>query len=374
MSTTTRHTWAEIDLSAIKHNIIQAKNRVGNDVRVMAVVKANAYGHGAKCVAKAALEAGAGYLGVAIPEEGDTLRTAGIDSPILVLAEPSLNSISIVVSKDLSATVCSTRISEALSKAAVDLGKTIKVHIKVDTGMNRIGLAPEAVPGFIDEISRLPGLKIEGIFTHFAEADNLRSAYTDYQLERFRSLIKILEDKDLCPQIKHAANSAGVYLHPFAHFDMVRIGISMYGLHPCPETKEIVDLKPALSLKSRLSFIKEVEEGVGISYNRTYKTRQKTIIATIPIGYGDGYSRLLSNKSEVLIGGKRVKAVGNICMDQFMVDVGSQNGIVNDEEVVIIGKQGNEEITVDELAKLLGTINYEIVCMINARVPREYKT
>jgi alanine racemase len=370
---TTRQTWAEIDLSAIKHNVIQAKKKVGDNVRVMAVVKANGYGHGAERVAKAALEAGAEYLGVAIPEEGDALRAAGVSQPILVLAEPSHLSIPIVIKNDLIATVCTNRTAEALSKQAVRQNKQVKIHIKIDTGMSRIGLAPENATEFIQKISRLPGIEIEGIFTHFTEADIVKSGYTAYQLDRFRSLINELEDIGICPRIRHAANSAGVYLHPASHLDMVRIGISIYGLHPSDATKNLVDLKPALSLKARLSFVKRVKGGAGISYNRTYITREDTIIATVPIGYGDGYSRLLSNKASVLVGGQRFKVVGNICMDQLMVDLGLSSAASFDDEAVLIGRQEDKEITVDEIAGLIGTISYEVVCMINARVPRVYK-
>lgn len=368
-----RPLWAEIDLSAIKHNIREARRVVGDDVAIMAVVKANGYGHGAERVAQAAVEAGVSWLGVAIPEEGVVLREAGLTQPVHVLAEANPSATALVVKYDLTATVCSTKTARVLSDEALRQGKTVKAHVKVDTGMNRIGLTPENAPRFLREFGALPGLEIEGIFTHFAEADNAGGDYTSYQLTAFKKLLEQLESEGICPPVKHAANSAGLYLHRDSHLDMVRIGISMYGLHPSEATKGKIDLKPAFSLKARLSFIKEVPCGTGISYGRTHVTACGTKIGTVPGGYGDGYSRLLSNKTHVLIAGRRFPAVGNICMDQFMVDLGADHDAKVDDEVVLIGCQGQEEISADELASILGTINYEIVCMINARVPRVYK-
>ncbi|MDI6716540.1 MAG: alanine racemase [Actinomycetota bacterium] len=368
----TRPLWAEVDLSAIKHNVREAMRVVGKQVAIMAVVKANAYGHGADRVAKAACEAGASVLGVAIPEEGANLRKAGITQPIHVLAESTQAAVPILFENDLTATICSITSAAALSQEAVKRGKAIKAHVKVDTGMNRIGLFPEMVASFIRDVRKMPGIELEGIFTHFAEADNPKSDYTNYQLRRFKAIVEELEKEGICPPVKHAANSAAVYLYPDSYFDMVRIGISMYGLHPSEATKEIANLKPAFSLKARLSFVKEIACGEGVSYSRTYKASCDTKIGTVPAGYGDGYTRLLSNKARVLVGGRSCPAVGNICMDQFMVDLGPASEAKADDEVVLIGRQGNEEITVDELAEILGTINYEILCMINARVPRVY--
>ena len=369
----TRPLRAEIDLSAIKHNFHEAKRAVGENVRVMAVVKANAYGHGLVRVAKAASEAGAASFGVAIPEEGAILREAGIVEQIHVLTEAASEAISLILDNDLTATVFSRGSALALSDEALRRGRVVRVHIKVDTGMNRVGLTPERVPELIREMRSLRGLEIQGIFTHFSEADDPTSDYTAYQISRFKDLIQRLEAEGICPPVKHAANSAGLYLYPDAHFDMVRVGISLYGLHPGDATRRVADLRPALSLKARLSFTKNLARGEGVSYGRTYKAPCDTVIATVPAGYGDGYSRLLSNKAEVLIGGRRYPAVGNICMDQFMVDVGPDSTVKADDEVILIGRQDNEEISADEIASLLGTINYEVVCMINGRVPRVYK-
>lgn len=368
-----RPLWAEIDLSAIKHNIKEARKAVGGRIAIMAVVKANAYGHGAEHIAKAACEAGASCFGVALPEEGVTLRGAGITQPVHILAESAHDAIPLIVENDLTATICSLEFTRALSQEAVRRGKTVRAHVKVDTGMNRIGLFPETVIEFMRNVRDLPGIELEGIFTHFSEADNPNSDYTDRQLERFNNLISDLEKAGICPPIKHAANSAAVYLHPASHFDMVRIGISMYGLHPSDATKGLINLKPALAFKARLSFVKWLACGEGVSYNRTHKATCDTRIGTVPAGYGDGYSRLLSNKGRVLIGGCSYPVVGNICMDQFMVDLGVDSTAKVDDEVVLIGRQNNEEISADELAATLGTINYEVVCMINSRVPRVYK-
>jgi len=368
-----RPLWAEIDLSAVKHNLKEAAKTVGEQVKIMAVVKANAYGHGAERVAKAACEAGACCLGVALPEEGIQLRKAGIEQPILILAESSCDFIPQVLENDLTATLFSIESAKALSDGAVKQGIVAKVHVKVDTGMNRVGLQPEKVPSFMREIRGYPGIDVEGIFTHFSEADNPESDYTDYQLKRFKALIEELAGEGICPPIKHAANSAAVYLHPDSYFDMVRIGISMYGLHPSEATKGLVDLKPALSLKARITFVKDLAHGEGVSYSRTYRATCDTKIGTVPAGYGDGYSRLLSNKAQVIIGGRRYPAVGNICMDQFMVDIGPDTTVKVEDEVVLIGRQGSEEVSADDIAAILGTINYEVVCMINTRVPRVYK-
>ncbi|MBS3909464.1 MAG: alanine racemase [Actinobacteria bacterium] len=369
----TRPLRAEIDLSAIKHNFREAQRVVGENVKVMAVVKANAYGHGLVRAAKAASEVGAASFGVAIPEEGAILREAGIVEQIHVLTEAASEAGPLILDNDLTATVFSRGSARALSDEALRRGRVALVHIKVDTGMNRVGLTPERVPELIREMRSLRGLEIQGIFTHFSEADDPAGDYTAYQMQRFKVLVDALEAEGICPRVKHAANSAGLYLYPDSHFDMVRVGISLYGLHPSEATRGVADLRPALSLKARLSYIKNLARGEGVSYGRTYKAPCDTVIATVPAGYGDGYSRLLSNKAEVLIGGRRYPAVGNICMDQFMVDVGPDSTVKADDDVTLIGRQDNEEITVDEIASLLGTINYEVVCMINGRVPRVYK-
>ncbi|MCL4499620.1 MAG: alanine racemase [Chloroflexi bacterium] len=364
-----RPVWVEVDLAAIRHNIRVAGEAVGDKALVMAVVKADGYGHGAVPVAGAALEAGADWLGVALTEEGVDLRERGIVAPILILSEPTTSAASLVVERDLSATVCSYEIIDALNEEARRQGKMAQVHLKVDTGMNRIGVVADKADAMVDRIRSLSNLQLEGIFTHFAKADDLSSDLTDTQMDRFEEVCARLP-ADVHP-ILHAANSAAAYLNPRTRLDMVRIGIALYGLHPSPATVGKVDLRPAFSLKARPSLIKKVPAGEGVSYGHTRLVSKPTIVITIPVGYGDGYSRRFSNVGDVLIGERRTRIIGNVCMDQFMVEAGSDE-VFEEDEVVLIGAQGDERITADELAELLGTINYEIVCMINKRVPRIY--
>jgi alanine racemase len=367
-----RPVWAEIDLNAIKHNIKTIRGFLKTDTLFMAVVKANAYGHGAKKIAELAVESGVDRLGVALVEEAVELRDAGINIPIHILNEPPVSYSSFISEYNLIPSVCSFSVAKAISESAVKHNKEVKVHIKVDTGMNRLGLFPEEVVSFIRSIEKLPGLKIEGIFTHFAIADQPENNYTLRQLEKFNNLTVELKKENINIPIIHAANSAATILFNQSHYDMVRIGIALYGLHPSGSTKGLVDLRPAISLKARISYIKNILSGDKVSYGLTYTSSEDTTIAVLPLGYADGYTRLLSNKSQVLVNGKRANTVGTICMDQFMVDVGDIGNINVGDEVVLMGNQGIETISSDELAAILGTINYEIVCMISDRVPRIY--
>lgn len=365
-----RPVWAEINLQAIAKNTRLFRKITDLKTLLLAVVKADGYGHGAKMVSSAALKNGADQLGVALAEEGVALREAGITAPIQILGEIPDSAASLVINNNLIPTVCSIRAAEALSKAASQAGIVVKAHVKVDTGMNRLGFFPEEVLPFLKRVRKLPNLEIEGIFTHFAMADRPESLYTIEQFNKFKDLFPSLPDKGK-NLLKHAANSAATILFPETHLDMVRIGISLYGLHASSATKGKAALFPALQLKTKISSVKKLRTGEGVSYGLTYKASRPTKIALLPLGYGDGYTRLLSNKSQVLIRGQRFPVAGTICMDQLLVDVG-QSGIKPGEEAVLIGRQGNEEITVDEIAGILGTINYEVVCMINKRVPRIY--
>ncbi len=373
-----RPVWAEIDLTAITHNTKVLKGHVSPKTMFMAVVKANGYGHGAYRVAEAALAAGADRLGVATVEEAAQLMAAGIDAPIHVLSEapPDPEDSGTIAENGFIATVCRPETANSLSRAAEDIGQDVVVHVKIDTGMNRLGLRdePAAVIAFLEHLHRLPGIKPEGLFTHFAAADDPASDFTARQLDRFMSVVGELNKRDLCPPIKHAANSAAIIGFPESHLDMVRAGIAMYGLDPSPAFAGRADIKPALSLKARISFVKDVPAGEGISYGLTYKTSRDSRIATLPLGYADGYSRLLSNKTDVLVKGKKAINTGTICMDQFMVDVTEVPGAEPGSEAVLIGRDGGLSITADEIASRLGTINYEVVCMISARVPRVYLT
>jgi alanine racemase len=355
---------AEIDLGAIGRNLQRIKKLTSPKTLFMAVVKADGYGHGALQVAKEALASGADRLGVALPEEGVALRKAGIGGPIHILGEMHPSASSLVMEFD---------VADVLGSEARRRGRATRVHVKVDTGMNRLGLPVGEVPNFLKYLQRYPLLKVEGIFTHFACADDPESDFTKKQYQKFKELLTRLEGDGYSFPLKHSANSAATIFHDETHLDMVRIGIALYGLHPSDATKGKIDLEPALSLISAVSQIKRISAGEGASYSLTYKAPKDRRLALLPMGYGDGYTRLLSNKAEVLIGNRRFPVVGNICMDQSLVDIGACRDIKTGDEIVLIGKQGTEEISADELAKILGTINYEITCMINKRVPRKYK-
>lgn len=367
-----RPVWAEINLQSIKDNIWAIQNHVGASVRLMAVVKAEAYGHGAVEVAKAARKVGVRWFGVSLPEEGIALRSAGITEPILVFGPLQVTQVGPVVRHDLTSTVCLEEVVAALSKEAVRQRKTAKVHVKLDTGMGRVGVEPINVVPFVTKIQKLPGVRVEGLFSHFATADEADLSYARLQLDRFNDVIKSLHEAGITIPIKHMANSGAIISLPEAFFDLVRPGIILYGLFPSEQVaREPIGLKPAFSLKTRVTHVKRVPAGTGISYGQIYHTVAETGIATIPIGYADGWSRLLSGKADVLIHGQRFPIVGRICMDQCMVEIGDEQVKVG-EEVVLIGRQGKAEISVEEVATHLGTINYEVICMISDRVPRIY--
>lgn len=365
---------AVIDLDAICHNITEVKRVVGPDVKVMPVIKADGYGHGAVPVAKALNKVGVDAFAVAIIEEGITLRNHGIKQPILILGYTSEYQYSSLIQYEIEPTVFCYEMAQSLSKIAQALGKNAKIHIKVDTGMNRIGFQPtEQSVQIVEKISKLPNIKIQGIFTHFACADESDKTSAAKQKEKFDWFVKELSKKGIEIPLKHVSNSAVIIDLDHYRMDMVRSGIITYGLYPSDEvSKSVLDLRPALTLKTHIIHVKEVEPGEGISYNHTYVTSRKTKIATIPVGYADGYPRLLSSRGRVLIRGQYAPIIGRICMDQFMVDVTDIQGVSVMDEVTLIGKDGDCEIPVEEAAELAGTINYEFVCGIGKRVPRVY--
>lgn len=369
-----RPVWAEVDLGALGHNVGEVRRLVGPKVKIMAVVKANAYGHGAAEVARAAVRSGADWLGVATPEEAFSLREEGVEAPILVLGYVPYTDLEELIRKDVSITVFSLAQAKDASRVAARRGAAVRVHVKIDTGMMRIGFLPgRKTEEEIFQLASLPGVVAEGIFTHFALADAEDKSFTREQLKRFLALVSSLERGGLRIPLRHAANSAAIIDIPETHLDMVRAGIMIYGLFPSPEVSQNkVELRPVMSWKSRIILVKEVGAGTGISYGHTFITARKSLIATVPLGYADGFSRLLSNKACVLVRGRRVPVVGRICMDQFMADVTGVEGVAEGDEVVIFGRQGQEFIGVDELARTLGTINYEVVCMVSSRVPRRY--
>ena len=369
----TRPVWAEVNLDHIKFNLNQVIKNVPEETMVMAVVKADAYGHGVLPVAHAAVEAGADRLAVALPEEGRKLREADFELPIQILGEVLSKQVSILVENDLIPTISKLETVEQLDELANKKGITKKVHVKVDTGMGRIGVFPDNALDFIKEVMSFENIKVEGLMTHFAKADEEDKDYTYNQWDQFQMVIDRLEEENIDIPIKQAANSATIIDLPHMALNMVRPGIMMYGLRPSHEVDQDFKLKPALSWKAQIVYLKEVPPGTGISYGATYITKKKAKIATIPMGYADGYARLLSNKGEVLINGQRAPIRGRVCMDQFMVDVTHIDDVKIGDEVVLIGKQGDAEFSATEMADLIGTINYEITCDITKRVPRIYK-
>jgi len=367
----TRPLEARVDLGNIKHNVAYLKGLLPAECLFMAVVKANAYGHGDVEVSKAALSAGADSLGVALVEEAERLRGAGLSCPVYLLFEPPPEAAGSVLDNNIICAVYTHELAKALSGEAEKRGVTARVQLKVDTGMRRVGVHPGDVAGFARLLAGLPGLSVEGIYTHFAVATEPDDTFTEKQMDLFESAASEAEQLLGRPLLKHAANSAGVLAFPRSHYDMVRVGIAMYGLPPSERFGDVTGLIPALSLVGEISLVKKVGAGEGISYGLTYAPSAEAYIATIPIGYADGFSRILSGRAEVLIDGTRRPVVGTICMDLSMVELGVKP-VSTGNRFVVIGKDGDEEITAEEIAGKLGTINYEVVCMISARVPRIY--
>ncbi|NLW46574.1 MAG: alanine racemase [Firmicutes bacterium] len=367
-----RPVWVDIDLGAIRHNLTEIRRQIGPTVEVMAVVKAEAYGHGAIKVAKTLLQAGANRLGVALTEEGIALREAGITAPILVFSPLQVEQGNMMVKYDLTPTICMLEPAVALSRAAVKAGKVINIHLKIDTGMGRIGVPANEGIIFIKKLQSLPGITLEGLFSHLATADEQDKDYAKYQIKTFNKVIVDLKNEGLLPAKIHLANSAAIIDLPLTHYNMVRPGIMLYGMYPSLEVDlKKVRLKPAFALKTKVVFVKRVASGITISYGRKFTAPKDTTIITIPLGYADGWPRRLMGKAEVLISGKRFPIVGTICMDFCMVDVGDEPVEIG-QEVVLIGSQGTESISVDNIANHLETINYEVTCMISDRVPRRY--
>lgn len=367
--------WSEINLDALAHNVRQLRSVTSPQAELMAIVKANAYGHGAEQVAWTALASGAKRLGVARVSEGIELREAGIAAPILVLGYTVPEEYPLLLKHNLIQTVYNIEIARGLSALASRANKKAPVHIKVDTGMGRLGFFPDS-RGIVDilDIARLPHLELSGIFTHFATADSRDKSYARLQWSKFTGLLDALARAGLTFPCRHAANSAAILEMPETHLDMVRAGIAIYGVWPSKEVaNRRVHLQPVMAVKTRIAHVKEVPADFGVSYGVTYTTSAPTVVATIPAGYADGYSRLLSSKGEVLIRGQRAPVIGRICMDQFMVDVGHLPDVEPGEEVVLLGRQGNAIITADDIADQIGTISYEVLCAINCRrVPRHY--
>ncbi|TRZ95448.1 alanine racemase [bacterium] len=364
-----RPTWAEVDLDNLAYNYRQIKKALAPKIKIMVIVKADAYGHGLVPVSKKLEACGVNYLGVASIDEGIKLREAKVNTPILVLGIMLTNDILPLFNYNLIPTVCTEEYALALNNLARRLGKPMKVHIKIDTGMSRLGVLNRDALSFIRRIHSLKFIHIEGIFTHLACADINRD-FTLYQIRLMDDLIFKLAKAGIKIPLVHTANSIGTTNYKESHFNLVRPGLIIYGLYP----KEGMDikLKPVLSLKTMVVYLKRVPKGQGISYGHTYITKKDTTIVNLPIGYGDGYPRSLSNQAEVLIRGKRFKISGRVCMDQVMVDVGD-NPVKIADEVVLIGRQGKNMISAEELAEISGTIPYEVVCGLGSRIPRIYQ-
>ena len=365
-----RPTACYVDLDALRWNFRQVREKIGPGVRVLSVVKADAYGHGAREVARALAAAGSESFGVATLEEGVELRAAGIRSPILVLAGVYPEQLGEFIQHRLTPAICETEAFKQLEKEARRRGVTLNFHLKVDTGMGRIGLPSAEVERWLPEMGQLESLKLEGLFSHFSQAENVEGSYTQSQLKAFQSVLKRLRSAGYNPPWVHLANSAAVITLPSAHFTMVRPGLMLYGAYPSPVMASQVALKPVLSWRTRVLQLKRVPEGSSISYGQIFVTQRESSIATLPVGYADGYPRLLSNRGEVLIRGQRAPVAGRICMDLTMVDVTDIRGVEQGDEVVLLGAQGKAAISADEMARWAETISYEIFTSISDRVPR----
>ncbi len=364
---------AEIDLDAIGFNIRQIKSKIKKGTQLMAVVKADAYGHGAVETSKVCLYNGAEQLAVATCDEGVELRQSSIQVPVIILGNTVEAQLETVINNSLTQTVFCYDTAKAISDAAVRLDKKAVVHIKIDTGMGRIGFSPsEESLETIERIFALPNIEVTGIFTHFATADEKNKDFTLEQYKKFRFITDALEERGHKGLIRHCANSAAILDMPKLQFDMARAGIIVYGMYPSDQVSTELELKPAMRLRSQISYVKEVEANISIGYGRTYFTDKRTKVATVPVGYADGYSRKCSNKAKVIVGGKYAPVIGNVCMDQMMIDVTHIENVKIGDSVIIMGKEGELCVSAEELAAIQGTINYEIVCNVGKRVPRVF--
>ncbi len=367
-------TYIEVNLDAIGHNVRAIRAHIGAGVRFLAVVKGNAYGHGAVEVSRAALESGADGLAVARVDEGAALREAGISAPVLVMSHTTPAEAASVAGHDLTLTVTDLDTARAFAARCAALGRAATVHVQVDTGMGRYGLLPGEVVPFFDSLTAIPNLTVTGIFSHFAVADAADQTFTRQQLATFQDVLTGLEAAGYPrPPMCHIANSAAALDLPAARLDAVRIGIALYGLHPSDEVPTRVPLQPALSLKSRVARVRTLPPGASVSYGRTFIAPRETVVALVPVGYGDGYHRILSNRAAVLVNGRRAPLIGRVCMDQFSVDVTDAGPVAPGDEVVLIGEQGTASIRAEEVARWADTINYEVTTSLLPRLPRLYR-
>lgn len=366
-----RPTYAEVDLSAIRDNIKAIRARVGSKVKIMPAVKADGYGHGAVKVSQACLAGGADVLCVSCIDEAIELRDAGIDVTILILGCSTAEAAPEIVHHGISCTVCEPGFVQALSKEAVKQQKNVGIHLKIDTGMGRIGVLPTGAIELAHSASEMSGITIEGVFTHFPSSDESDSSFTISQINAFKKVISGIKRQGLGLPMAHASNSGGILAFPDANFDAVRPGIMIYGLYPSEEVARSIAVREALTLKTRIVFLKDADAGTSVSYGRTHILKSKSKIATLPIGYADGYSRALSNQGEAAVRGVRVPVIGRVCMDQILIDVTNVPGVEMGDEVVLYGG-GYDFLSVSRIAEKIGTISYEVLCAIGKRVERVY--
>lgn len=359
-----------IDHDALRWNLQQIRGKIGAKTKILSMVKANAYGHGAAAVARTLANAGGDAFGVALLGEGIELRQAGSREPILVLAGAYEDQIEQFFAHSLNPVVHDLTRMKSLEKAVRRRNATLNVHLKIDTGMGRLGLVAAEIDGWIAAVKKLTALKIEGVFSHFSHAENVAGDYTRQQLEIFNRVVERLRAENIRPPLIHFANSAATITLPEAYFDLVRPGIMLYGVYPSPAMAEQITLKPVLTWKTGILQLKKVPPGTSISYGQTFVTKRDSLIATLPVGYADGYPRLLSNRGEVLVGGRHAPVAGRVCMDLTMIDVTDIGNVKQGDEVVLLGRQGDAEISVDQIAAWANTISYEILTSISARVPR----
>jgi alanine racemase len=365
--------WIEVDLDAISYNYDTVRSIIGDETRICSVIKADAYGHGVYEVARLLERKGVDCFAVAVLDEGIELRRSGITKPILVLGPLMPEQTAYILRYNLTQTIVSLDMAKELSREALLQNRTVKVHIKIDTGMGRIGVFYEDAAEFVKEVRNLPNIEIEGIFTHYATSDSEDKSYVMEQWENFNQVLNDLKAEGIRIPISHVATSATVIDQPFMKLDMVRTGLMLYGIYPRANMREKVELKPALTLKAKVSYIKEMKKRQSISYSRRYFAEVGEKIATLPLGYNDGFRRLFTNNGEVLIQGKRCPMIGTVCMDHIMINVSQLDEVNEFEEAILIGKQGDEEISVDELANRISTINYEVISGLGKRLPRIYR-
>ena len=364
-----RGVWAEISLGALRRNLRAIQTKIAGGAKFCAVVKANGYGHGAIAVAQEAVRAGADYLAVAVLDEAMDLRRAGFTTPILLLGPITAEEADTVVSYDVTQAVATVKAAETLNAAALRQHKTAKVHLAVDTGMGRIGVYPEAAGEAAAAMAALPAVKLEGLFSHFALADARDKSYAKEQFRRFQRAMAEVEGRGITIPLRHIANSAAILEMPETHLDMVRAGIILYGLWPSEEVRRSIDLCPLMTVKAKITYVKDFPQGETISYGRIFTAPRDMRVATLPLGYADGYTRLYTGKASVEVKGRRAPVVGRICMDQCMIDVTDIEGVAEGTEVTLFG---SATLSADDVAAWLGTINYEIPCLIAPRVPRVY--